>query len=61
MAIMKKLKTETMPDHKRLESYPYFKALAEHKLPLECYVNQLKGLAVIHGVLERARKLAANQ
>ncbi|MDZ7831425.1 MAG: biliverdin-producing heme oxygenase [Desulfobacterales bacterium] len=54
MDIMKKLKTETTPDHKRLESYPYFKALAEHKLPLECYVNQLKGLAVIHGVLERA-------
>ncbi len=54
MAIMKKLKTETTTDHKRLESYPYFKALEEHKLPLECYVNQLKGLAVIHGVLEGA-------
>ncbi len=54
MAIMNRLKTETAADHKRLESYPYFAALAEHKLPLECYVNQLKALAIIHGVLESA-------
>ncbi len=54
MAIMKRLKTETATDHKKLESYSYFSALAEHKLPLECYVNQLKGLAIIHGVLESA-------
>ena len=52
MAILKRLKTETVADHKRLESCPYFTALAEHTLPLECYVNQLKGLAIIHGVLE---------
>ena len=52
MAIMERLKTETVADHKRLESCPYFAALAEHKLPLECYVNQLKALAIIHGVLE---------
>ena len=52
MTLMKRLQRETAKDHKRLELYPYFAALAEHKLPLECYVHQLKGLAIIHGVLE---------
>jgi hypothetical protein len=32
MAIMKRLKTETAADHKRIETYPYFATLAEHKL-----------------------------
>ncbi len=61
MSIMKRLKTETAADHKRLESYPYFAALAEHKLPLEGYVNQLRGLAIIHGVLESALAEAASE
>ena len=52
MPIVARLKKETKDCHSRIESLPYFKALMEHKLPLECYVNQLRALAVIHGVLE---------
>jgi heme oxygenase len=52
MSIMKRLRDETKADHEHLETFPYFKALAEHTLPLDCYVNQLRGLAIIHGVLE---------
>ena len=50
--IMARLKAETKDYHSKLESLPYFKALIAHQLPLECYVNQLRALAVIHGVLE---------
>ena len=50
--IMKRLRKDTKACHSKLESLPYFKALAEHKLPLVCYVNQLRALSVIHGVLE---------
>ncbi|HIJ40445.1 MAG TPA: biliverdin-producing heme oxygenase [Deltaproteobacteria bacterium] len=50
--IMTRLKEETKAYHSKLEALPYFKALIEHILPLECYVNQLRALAVIHGVLE---------
>ena len=52
MMIMQKLKTETKTHHTSLESLPYFQTLIDHKLPLECYVSQLRALAVIHGVLE---------
>ena len=51
--IMERLKLETKEYHSKLESLPYFNALIEHKLPLECYVNQLRALSVIHGVLEK--------
>ena len=50
--IMKKLKEETTECHAKLESLPFFNSLTEHTLPLECYVNQLRALSVIHGVLE---------
>ncbi len=50
--IVTRLKEETTDFHSRIEALPYFKALIDHKLPLECYVNQLRALAVIHGVLE---------
>jgi heme oxygenase len=50
--IMARLKKETSERHSELESLPYFKALIDHALPLEGYVNQLQALAVIHGVLE---------
>ncbi len=51
-SIMKRLKTETREYHSKLEALPYFKELMEHGLPLECYVNQLRGLSILHGVLE---------
>ena len=50
--IMTRLREETKAYHAKLESLPYFKALIEHQLPLACYVNQLRALSVIHGVLE---------
>ena len=50
--LMLRLKIETKEYHTKLESLPYFNALIEHRLPLECYVNQLRALSVIHGVLE---------
>lgn len=52
MPIMKRLKEETAAYHAKLESLPFFKMLMEHRLPLECYVNQLRALSIIHGVLE---------
>jgi hypothetical protein len=50
--ILPKLREETAVFHSRIEALPYFEALIDHKLPLECYLNQLRALAVIHGVLE---------
>lgn len=51
-SIMAKLKEATQADHARLEALPFFKALAEHRLPVECYVEQLRSLFLIHGVME---------
>ena len=51
-SIMTRLRQATKDTHQQLESLPYFKMLTDHRLPLECYVNQLSALAVIHGVLE---------
>ena len=50
--IMKRLKSATQEYHARLESSAFFRALTDHRLPLECYVKQLGSLAVIHGILE---------
>ncbi len=50
--IMARLKESTKGRHARLESLPYFAALMAHQLPLECYVAQLRALAIIHGVME---------
>ncbi len=52
MPIMARLKKETGATHQLLESLPYFKTLMDHRLPLECYVAQLRALAIIHGVME---------
>ena len=51
-SIMAKLKAKTWKYHAKLESLPYFNQLIEHKLPMECYVNQLRALSIVHGVLE---------
>lgn len=50
--IMAKLKNETKAYHAIIEALPYFLEIIDHRLPLECYVNQLKALSIIHGVLE---------
>lgn len=59
--IMDRLKKETQANHSKLESLPYFGALMAHRLPLECYVNQLRALAIIHGVLENEIANAEDQ
>jgi len=51
-SIMTRFKEETKEYHAKLESLPYFNGLIKHQLPMECYVNQLRTLSVIHGVLE---------
>lgn len=51
--IMEKLAVHTKKRHEELSSLPFFKALIDHKLPLDSYVNQLRVLAVIHSVLEQ--------
>lgn len=57
---MATLKTETAAYHQKLESLPYFSELIAHRLPLECYVNQLRALSVIHSVLEGEIAASAN-
>jgi len=61
MEIMALLKAETAAYHTKLESLPYFGELIAHRLPLECYVNQLRALSVIHSVLEKQLAASANE
>ena len=49
---MARLRAETAASHAKLESLPYFKELIAHRLPLQCYVSQLRALSIIHSVLE---------
>ena len=63
MPIMKRLRLETSEYHAKLESLPFFQMIMEHRLPWLSYVNQLRALAIIHGVLEeelaRTQEVAA--
>jgi len=61
LEIMGLLKAETAVYHMKLESLPYFDELIAHRLPLECYVNQLRALSVIHSVLEEQIAASANE
>jgi len=61
MEIMALLKAETAAYHTKLESLPYFGELIAHRLPLECYVNQLRALSVIHSVLEEQLVASENE
>jgi heme oxygenase len=54
LTLMEELKAVTFLAHARLQALPFFQALAACQLPLESYVGQLRALAIIHGVLERA-------
>lgn len=51
--IMAKLKRQTAALHARLESHAFFAALTARRLPLECYVRQLRALAIVHSTFER--------
>lgn len=50
--IMNRLKKRTGGLHEKLEAFPFFQALMEHKLPLACYVRPLHAPAILHGALE---------
>ncbi len=54
LTLTEELKAETFSAHARLQTAPFFPALAACQLPLESYVGQLRALAAIHGVLEPA-------
>lgn len=55
------LRAETAASHSKLESLPYFAELIAHRLPLECYVNQLRALSIIHSVLEERIAASVNE
>ena len=52
LQVMAKLKDKTKDYHVKLDPLPYFRILIDHKLPLECYVGQLRALAIVHAVME---------
>jgi heme oxygenase len=54
LTLMEELKATTFLAHARLQTTPFFQALAACQLPLESYVGLLRALAVIHGALEPA-------
>jgi len=39
--------------HSEMEQVPYVKALMGGNLPFNCYIAQLKAMAIIHGTIER--------
>ena len=61
LTLMEELKAATFPTHARLQTAPFFQALAACQLPLESYVGQLRALAALHGVLEQALENCADK
>lgn len=61
LPVMSLLKKETSSFHSRLESLDFFTTLMKHRLPLECYVFQLKALSIVHGVLENELAVSENE
>jgi heme oxygenase len=49
---MTRLREATREAHDQLQALPWFHALERGELPIESYVGQLRGMAVLHGVLE---------
>lgn len=54
LTLMEQLRAATSLHHARLQTAPFFQALAGCRLPLESYVGLLRAMLAIHGVLERA-------
>jgi heme oxygenase len=53
LSLMEELKAASFAAHARLQTAPFFAALAACQLPLESYVGQLRALALIHSQLEQ--------
>lgn len=49
-----RLQEAVWPIHRRIELLPFFDALARRTLPVERYVDQLRGMAIVTAALERA-------
>lgn len=49
-----RLQEAVWPIHRRIELLPFFDALARRSLPVERYVDQLRGMAIVTAALERA-------
>jgi len=47
-----KLKEQTDNLHKKAHHVEYFKSVMKHTLTKECYIGQLRTLAIIYGALE---------
>ncbi|MBK9443051.1 MAG: biliverdin-producing heme oxygenase [Comamonadaceae bacterium] len=54
LTLMEELKASTSTAHARLQTAPFFQALAGCQLPLESYVGQLRAILAIHVVVEQA-------
>jgi heme oxygenase len=55
-----RLREAVWPIHRRIEALPYFDALARRSLPVERYVDQLRGMAIVTAALERAVAASAD-
>ena len=53
------LREATSEAHAAVERTPFVLALAEGTLPKQSVVSYLRGLAIVHAVLERSLELAA--
>lgn len=53
-SLSERLRESIRPIHQRIEELPYFEALALRSLPVERYVDQLRGMAIVTAALERA-------
>jgi heme oxygenase len=61
LTLIEELKSATFLAHARLQTAPFFQALAACQLPLESYVGQLRAFSVIHGVLEQALETCSDK
>jgi heme oxygenase len=58
---MTRLREATREVHDQLQALPWFHALERGELPIESYVGQLRGMAVLHGVLEHETPTAHDE
>ena len=59
-SLSSRLHEAVWPIHRRIEALPFFGALARRALPVERYVDQLRGMAIVTAALERAVAASAD-
>ena len=59
-SLSSRLREAVWPIHGRIEALPFFVALARRTLPVERYVDQLRGMAIVTAALERAVAASAD-